>query len=231
LTTIFISSYFEHRLGDSTMEIDHVVLVARSRADAERALSEAGLGVARGRTIPGLGLSNLVVPIGRSQLLEIHYPNDEAPAPGAPPLLQFDREALDAHPEADFVPMAWLVVIEEDSRLRELAAVNDMSVMEAPAEGPGFPPYTLGGFGENFVHRWRPCLIHWPEGAPPLTAPHRRQPAGITRIDVAGPEDEIRRWCGGELRGLRVTSGTAGPQRVEVGFVDGTATTFGLSAH
>ncbi|MCW6003362.1 VOC family protein [Micromonospora sp. CPCC 205371] len=80
------------------MEIDHVVLAARSKSDAEHALREAGLGVARGRNIPGFGLSNLVVPLGQS-LLEVQYPNGEQPAPGAPPLVELDYKAFAAHPD------------------------------------------------------------------------------------------------------------------------------------
>lgn len=211
------------------MEIDHVVLAARTKDEAEQVLSRAGLGIARGRTIPGLGLSNLVVPLGQG-LLEIHYPNGEPPAPGAPPLLEFDREALAAHPLEPLVPMAWLVLMEDEQRLHELAAANDAPILDAPADGPGFPPYTLAGFGSNFDRRWLPCLIHWPEGSPALSAPHRRQPLGITRIDVAGPEDDIRRWCGGTPRVLHTVPGTAGPLRVEIGFADTTTLTLGLTA-
>lgn len=211
------------------MEIDHVVLAARTKADAEQVLSRAGLGVARGRTIPGLGLSNLVVPLRHGQLLEIHYPNGEAPAPGAPPLLEFDKEALAAHPSQPLVPMAWLVAVEDERRLRKLAATHEMSVIEAPAEGPGFPPYTLAGFGQNFDRRFLPCLIHWPEGPPVLSAAHRRQPVGITGIDVAGPADVIEGWCGGKPDGLHTVAGTAGPLRVEIGFVDGAPLTLGLA--
>jgi hypothetical protein len=211
------------------MEIDHVVLAARTKEAAEQVLGEAGLGVARGRVIPGLGLSNLVVPLRHGQVLEIHYPNGEAPAPGAPPLLEFDQEALAAHPAQPLVPMAWLVVVEEEHRLREVAARHEMSVVEAPAEGPGFPPYVLAGFGANFDRRFLPCLIHWPEGAAVLTAAHRRQPVGITGIEVAGPADVIEGWCGGTPNGLRSLPGTAGPLRVEVGFADGASLTLGLA--
>ncbi|MFI6012173.1 VOC family protein [Streptomyces sp. NPDC051243] len=211
------------------MEIDHVVLAARSRADAEEVLSRAGLGVARGRPIPGLGLSNLVVPLRHGQVLEIHYPNGETPATGAPPLLEFDNEALAAHPSAPLIPMAWLVVVEDEQRLRELAAANEMSVIEAPAEGPGYPPYTLAGFGQNFERRFLPCLIHWPQGPGVLSAAHRRQPVGVTGIDVAGPADVIEGWCGGKPSGLKTVPGNAGPLRVEVGFVDGASLTLGLS--
>ncbi|WP_328773873.1 VOC family protein [Streptomyces sp. NBC_00286] len=211
------------------MEIDHVVLAARTKTDAEQVLSEAGLGIARGRTIPGLGLSNLVVPLQHGQVLEIHYPNGEAPAPGAPPLLEFDTEALAAHPSQPLVPMAWLVAFEDEERLRELAATNGMSVIEAPAEGLGFPPYTLAGFGANFDRRFLPCLIHWPEGPAALSAAHRRQPVGITSIDVAGPADVIEGWCGGKPNGLRTAPGTTGPLRVEIGFADGAPLTLGLA--
>jgi hypothetical protein len=210
------------------LEIDHVVLAARTKDDAERVLSRAGLGIARGRSIPNLGLSNLVVPLGQG-LLEIHYPNGEAPAPGAPPLLEFDTKALAAHPTEPLVPMAWLVLVEDERRLRELAATNEAPVLEVPAEGPGFPPYLLVGFGANFDRRWLPVLIHWPEGPPALSASHRRQPVGITRIDVAGPSEDIRRWCGRQPRGLHTVPGTAGPLRVEIGFADGTMLTLGLT--
>ena len=211
------------------MEIDHVVLAARTRADAEQVLDRAGLGVARGRNIPGLGVSNLVVPLRHGQLLEIHYPNGEDPSPDAPPLLSFDKEALAAHPSEPLVPMAWLVAIEDEQRLRTVAATNEMSVVEAPAEGPGFPPYVLAGFGANFDRRFLPCLIHWPEGFTVLSASHRRQPSGITRIDVAGPAAVIEDWCGGMPNGLRTVPGTAGPLRVEVGFVHGPPLILGLA--
>lgn len=210
------------------MEIDHVVLAARDKNEAEEVLAEAGLSIARGRILPGLGLSNLVVPLRHGQILEVHYPNGESPAPDAPPLLRFDTEALAAHPTRTLIPMAWLVVIEDESRLRELAATHDMSVIEAPAEGPEFPSYTLAGFGANFQRRFLPCLIHWPQGQPVLDAAHRRRPLGITGIDVAGPADVIENWCGGKPEGLRTLPGTSGPVRVEVGFADGPPVSFGL---
>ncbi|MGW0840711.1 VOC family protein [Streptomyces sp. NPDC002787] len=127
------------------MEIDHVVLAARTKADAEQVLSQAGLGIARGRTIPGLGLSNLITPLGQS-LLEIHYPNGEPPAPGAPPLIEIDGKALAAHPSDSLVPVAWIVLVEDERRLRALAVENDAPVTEVPSEGPGFPPDTPTGF-------------------------------------------------------------------------------------
>lgn len=211
------------------MEIDHVVLAARSREEAEQALAQAGLAVARERVIPGLGLSNLVVPLRHGQILEIHYPNGETPAAGAPPLLEFDQEALAAHPTDLLIPMAWLVVIEDEDRLREQAAIHDMPVLEVPAEGPAFPPYILAGFGANFERRYLPCLIHWPNDHPALAAPHRRAPVGITRIEVAGPPDVITTWCGDRPNGLHTLPGTTGPQRVEVAFADGTRHTFGTT--
>jgi hypothetical protein len=125
--------------------------------------------------------------------------------------------------------MAWLVVVEDGQRLRELAATHEMSVAEAPAQGPGFPPYVLAGFGANFDRRFLPCLIHWPEGTAVLSAAHRRQPVGITGIDVAGPADVIEDWCGGKPNSLHAVPGTAGPLRVEVGFVDAAPLVLGLA--
>lgn len=209
------------------MELDHVVLAARTKADAEQVLSQAGLGVARSRAIPGLGLSNLIVPLGRG-FLEIHYPNGEPAMPDAPPLLELDSKALTAHPSEPLVPMAWLVLVEDETRLRDLASANNAPVFQAASDGPGYPPYTLAGFPATIGRPWLPSLIHWPEGLPALDAPHRRQPVGITRIDVAGPIEDIQRWCGGKPRGLHAVPGTAGPLRVEISFVDGVACTLGL---
>jgi Glyoxalase-like domain len=212
------------------MEIDHVVFAARTRDDVEALLSQAGLAIARGRTIPGVGLSNLVVPLGET-LLEITYPNGEPAAAGAPPLLELHQKAVAARPADRLIPIAWVVLVEDEARLRELATANGMPVAEAPAEGPGFPPYTLAGFGATFDRPWLPLLIHWPvpalERPAALTAPHGRRPIGIVGIEVAGPADEITRWCGEQPRGLRTVPGTAGPQRVEVGFADGTTLTLG----
>lgn len=217
------------RIADTHLEIDHIVLAARSRIEAERELDRAGLGVARGRAIPGLGLSNFIVPLNSTQFLEIHYPNGEPPAPGAPPLLAFDQQALAAHPSVPLIPMAWLVQIDQTARLHELAAAHDETVMEVQSEGPDMPSYSLVGFGANFTRRWLPALIHWHEGVPSLSAAHKRRPTGIIRFDVAGPEDEIHTWCGGIPRGLQTLSGTGGPERVEVGFADGSTHMFGVA--
>lgn len=214
-------------MEDETLEIDHVVLAVRSRAEAEQELERAGLGVAGGRTIPGMGLSNLIVPLNSNQFLEIHYPNGESPAPGAPPLLEFDQQAFATHSSVPVIPMAWLVRISEVAILQDLAAANGEAVIEVPSEGPGLPSYSLVGFGANFARRWLPALIYWPGGLPPLSAAHKRRPSGIIEIEVAGPKDEIRQWCGGVPRSLKTLPGTEGPQRVTIGFADGSTHIFG----
>jgi hypothetical protein len=212
------------------MEIDHVVLATRSKREAEEALDRVGLGIARGRVMPGLGLSNLVVPLRHGQILEVHYPNGELPAAGAPPLLRFETEALDADPARTLIPMAWLVAVENEQELRGLAVRNEMSLIEVPAEGPGYPPYLLAGFGQNFERRFLPCLIHWPEGFPPLEARHRREPMGIIGIEVAGLPEVIETWCGTKPAGLRTAPGTSGPLSIEVGFADGGSVILGAAA-
>lgn len=214
-------------MEDTKLDIDHIVLAARDQAAAERELDRAGLGIAGGRTIPGLGLSNFIVPLNSTQFLEIHYPNGEDPVPGAPPLLEFDRQALAAHPNVVLTPMAWLVQINQPERLQELAAANSETVMEIKSEGEGLPSYSLVGFGANFKRRWLPALIHWTDGVPTLKANHKRQPTGIVQFDVAGPQAEIHDWCGGIPSGVQTVAGTDGPKRVEVGFLDGSKYVFG----
>lgn len=212
------------------MHIDHVVLAARSRRDAEQALHTAGLSVARGRQLPGLGLSNLVVPLGEA-LLEVHYPDGTMPAAEAPPLLRIDRVALEATPDVPLVPVAWIVAFEEEASLRALASRHDAPVHEAPSEGAGFPPYVLAGFGATFDRPWLPALIHWPvppaERPAALAADHRRRPTGIERLDVEGPADDITGWCGGHPPALHCLPGSSGPRAVTVGFADGGTTVLG----
>ncbi|WP_188195949.1 VOC family protein [Nonomuraea sp. SYSU D8015] len=211
------------------MEIDHVVLAARTREQAEQALREHGLGIARGRVLPGFGLSNLVVPLGRS-FLEIHYPDGGETDPALPPIGEVQRRALDRCP-APLVPVAWLAGCEDAALLRRLAAENDLAVSEVPGEGPGYAPYVLAGFGPNLIRPWLPALIHWPvpyeERPGALTARHARRPAGIVGLDVAGSEEDVKRWCGGLPEGARVVEGDTGPLRVRIGFDDGPPVTLG----
>jgi hypothetical protein len=210
--------------------VDHVVLAARNRAHAEQALDAVGLSVARGRALPGLGLSNLVVPLGRS-LLEVHYPDGREPAPGAPPLLDIDRASLAARPSTPLVPVAWIVAYEDEAELRQLADRNHAPIIEAPEEGPGFPRYVLAGFGATFDRPWLPALIHWPipleERPAALPVDHRRPVTGIDRIVVSGPVEDIAAWCGGVPRGVHTAPGRRGPQAVRVGVGEGDPIWFG----
>ncbi|MGP3955752.1 VOC family protein [Nonomuraea sp. 3N208] len=212
------------------MEIDHVVLAARSREQAEQVLSAHGLAVARGRVIPGFGVSNLVVPLGRSSL-EIHYPNCEVPDSTLPPIAAAQARALDRYPEP-LVPVAWLVGFEDVESLHRLASQNNLTISDVPEEGPGYPAYTLAGFGPNMIRRWLPALIHWPvpheERPHALTAPHTRQPTGIVGLDIAGSQKDVEQWCGGLPAGVRVVEGDAGPLRVSIGFDDGASITLGV---
>jgi hypothetical protein len=163
------------REGDH-VEIDHVVLAARSREQAEQVLSAHGLAVARGRVIPGFGVSNLVVPLGRSSL-EIHYPNSEVPDSTLPPIAAAQAKALDRYPEP-LVPVAWLVGFEDVESLHRLASQNNLTISDVPEEGPGYPAYTLAGFGPNMIRRWLPALIHWP-------VPHEERPHALTAATLA----------------------------------------------
>ncbi|MBD0417870.1 hypothetical protein H0H10_01515 [Streptomyces sp. TRM S81-3] len=47
---------------------------------------------------------------------------------------------------------------------------------------------------------------------------------------MAGPEDDIRRWCGGTPRALLTVPGITGLLRVEIGFIDATTLTLGGTA-
>lgn len=212
------------------MHIDHVVLAARGRDEAEEALTAVGLGVARERIVDGFGLSNLVVPLGES-MLEITYPNGEEVDPALPPFADRHRAALEAHSEP-LVPVAWLVRYDQEAELRRRAESNALPVAEIPALGPGHPAYLLASSGANVDRPWLPSLICWqapPEEWPAtLSAPHTRKPTGIIGVDIAGPLAEIESWCGGLPEGARVVLGRQGPRRVYVGFVEGPRATLGL---
>ncbi|OJF14085.1 VOC family protein [Couchioplanes caeruleus] len=203
--------------------LDHVVFAARSRDDAERALGETGLSVIAGRTMDGMGLSNVFIPLG-SAMLEVHYPNGEPATAAGPPYAQIQRDALAAHPDVALLPVTWLVRFDDVERLREVSAADGCSVDEIPARG-AVPEFLLGGFGPALTRPWLPALIHWPQ--PPgerlaaRTAPHTRRPSGELTLDVSGPAEEITAWCGGPPRGVVVHRGSAGPLRVHVGLADG----------
>lgn len=198
--------------------LDHVVLAARSRSDIDSQLAEIGLRPGSARAIPGAGLSNVVVAVG-TQLLELHHPDGSAVAEDAPPYLRVQQEALEAHPDAAVVPVAWVVRFDTDEGLRTVSEAAGYPVLEIPAEPPNNAPYLMGGFGAAFERPWLPMFIHWPTPPhvpPRLVADRDRTPTGRLGLDVSGPEVELRDWCGGVPSGVRIEAGHAGPLRVRI---------------
>lgn len=217
--------------GDEPI-LDHVVFAARSREEADRALTRAGLATTPGRTIPGMGLSNVFVPLGPT-MLEVHHPNGEPATADGPPYAEIERHLLAEHPDVLLLPVTWLVRFENVDRLREVSTRDGRPVHELPPSG-AVPAYVLGGFGAALERPWLPPLIHWP--APPedrlaaRPAPHRRQPSGELILDVSGPEQEIIDWCGGHPHGVRIVDGKSGPLRAHIAFVDGGSVAIGMPA-
>ncbi len=194
----------------------HVVLAARGRDDIECQLAELGLTVESSRVIPGTGLSNVVVAIG-NQLLELHYPDGHPVEDGDPPYARVQREALDTHPDTVVVPVAWVVRYDTEDLLRTVSARTKYPVLEVPAEPPNETQYLLGGFGAAFERPWLPAFIHWPQPPhlpPPLVGNYNGIPTGWISLDVSGPEDELRAWCGSIPCSVRIEAGNAGPLRV-----------------
>ncbi|MDT0269022.1 VOC family protein [Streptomyces sp. DSM 44915] len=211
--------------------LDHVVLAARDRAAIEEALAALGLRAGSGRAIPGAGLSNVMVAVG-SQLLELHYPDGSPVAEGAPPYAQAQRAALAAHPDVPLVPVAWVVRYPSEAELRAASARVGYPVVEVPAEPPNEAPHLLGGLGAAFERPWLPALIHWsaaPHLPPTLVEDRGRGPnEGRLTLDVSGPADELRAWCGALPRRVEIGAGTAGPLRAWLRRPDGTSAALGL---
>ncbi|MEJ3653298.1 hypothetical protein WEH80_18805 [Actinomycetes bacterium KLBMP 9759] len=220
--------------GDSSEAVlDHIVLATRSRDDVDSLLTELGLAAGSGRSIPGAGLSNVVVAVG-TQLLEFHYPDGGTIDEGSPPFARVQREALTAHPDVAAIPVAWLVRYPTEDLLRRASARVALPVIEVPAEPPNDAPYLLGGFGAAFERPWLPAFIHWPRFPhvpPPLVGDRDRGPnEGWLGLDVSGPEDELRAWCGSIPRGVTIEAGNAGPLRARIHHADTGSRTIGLPA-
>lgn len=198
--------------------LDHVVVAARDRTSIEKLLSEAGLTAGSSRVIPGAGLSNIVVAVG-TQLLEFHHPDGNEAAPGAPPFAQIQATVLAAHPEVDLIPVAWLIRFPTADLLRAASARVQCPVAEVPAEPPNNAAHLLGALGPAFTRPWLPAFLHWldaPHVPPRLADDHDGPVAGQIGLEVSGPEDELRDWCGGWPDGVSALPGRAGPQRVSV---------------
>ncbi|MDY7105155.1 MAG: hypothetical protein S0880_28550 [Actinomycetota bacterium] len=211
--------------------LDHVVLAARSRADIDAQLAAMGLEAGSSRSIPGAGLSNVVVAVG-TQLLELHHPDDTPIAAAAPPYARIQQEALRAHPDVALVPVAWLVRFETEPQLREASARAGYPVVAVPAEPPNDAPHLLGGLGAAFDRPWLRAFIHWsrpPHLPPTLVADHDRGPNdGHLGLDVSGPADEIATWCGTLPPDVTVEAGDAGPLRVRIHRADADPAIIGI---
>jgi hypothetical protein len=211
--------------------LDHVVLAARRRDDIDRELTALGLRAGSSRSIPGAGLSNIVVAIG-TQLLEFHYPDGTPVQAGGPPYARVQQEALSAHPDTALIPVAWLVRYETEDLLRTVSARAGYPVAAIPPEPPNEAPYLLGGFGAAFERPWLPAFIHWsrpPHLPPTLVADHDRgSNDGWLGLDVSGPADELRAWCGAIPPTVNVEAGRAGPLRVRIHRADAEPATVGL---
>ncbi|MFI1023315.1 VOC family protein [Streptomyces olivaceus] len=205
--------------------LDHVVLAARSLDAIDDALAELGLTAGSGRAIPGSGLSNRMVAVG-TQLLELHYPDGTPVAEDGPPYALTQRRALQAHPELTLVPVAFVVRYPTEDSLRAASEQAGYPVLEMPPEPPNGGAYLLGGLGAGFERPWLPAFIHWaqsPHLPPALVDDHDRGPnEGRLTLDVSGPPDELRAWCGSAPEGVTVEEGVAGPLRVWIHRSEGT---------
>lgn len=211
--------------------VDHVVLAARDAAVLRSRLDTDGLAVSRGRTLTGMGLANVVVPLGTS-MLELHHPTDEVPTPGPPPFQAIEQQALASIPDAVFAPVTWLVRVDTEEGIRDLAARNRVDVLEMTV---GDDTYLLAGFGVPLARPWIPMLIHWPP--PPDRrmaadrAEHRVAPRGDLLVRVSAPSGEVEQWCGGVPAGATIVTGTLGVDEVTVPLVGGGTVRYGRTVH
>ncbi len=178
----------------SPIEIDHVICAVQDLdAAAARFLHEYGLASVPGGHHPGWGTANRIVPLGR-QYVELVGVVDASTAVNA----LFGRVVLEAAAHGDRV-IGWAVATDDIDRV---AARLDLEVIAAEREAPDGSTlrWRLAGVERATSTGAFPFFIEW--GLPLEQHPgrilvaHRREPRGITRIDVGADEDAIAAWLG-----------------------------------
>ena len=182
------------------MRIDHVIY-ATGALDAAAARIEQELGVAAvgGGRHEGIGTHNRIVPLDNSyiELLAVADP-DEAAASDLGRAVQGQIERV-----GDGL-MGWAVVVDD---VEPLAARLGTAVTTIAREGMSAH---LTGLAEAMAD---PCLPFFIARDPGIPGPTPRPDVdGITWIELAGDEQRLRDWLGGNDLPARVVS--AGPPAV-----------------
>ena len=205
----------------SALAIDHVILAtADIEAAAARLRREFGLASLPGGRHAGHGTGNRIVPLGGAYL-EIMGVVDEEEAAASPMGGWLREQTADGDRLAALclrADAAGFDAIAERLGLRPLAMSRD-------APGGVTLHWRLAGLAEAMADPSRPFFIDWripPERHPARAkAPHTIEPDGFARVELAGDAAAIRDWLGGEVEGVRITTGPVPAVRADVALASG----------
>lgn len=191
------------------MRIDHVLYaVSDLQAGATRFEEDLGLDSVPGGKHPAWGTANQIVPLG-PDYLEIVGVADPVVAATS----EFGRLVLDAGDRL----VAWAVATDD---LGAIAARLGLDMQRGSRTRPDGVrlAWRLVGLGEAlrsggalpFFIQWDgPAELH-PGGDPSI-------PAGVSWVEIAGDEGQLREWLGGTDLAVRVTSEGQGITAVGIG--------------
>lgn len=185
--------------------IDHAVLAVRDLdAAAERLHREHGFASAAGGRHQGWGTGNRIVPLGE-QYVELLGIVDEAVAAASP----FGRFVADLVSGGD----RWFTFVVRDDKLDATAARLGLEITPGSRLRPDGAEirWRAAGFDDPAREWWHPFFIDWevPADLHPgrTVVEHSVRPTGIAWVQVAGDEERLRAWLGGDHLPIRVVDG------------------------
>ncbi len=205
----------------TALAIDHVILAtADIYATAARLERDHGLASLPGGRHAGHGTGNRIVPLGDAYI-EIMGVVDKDEA-AASPMGSWLREQTAAGDRVAALCLRTdapgLDTTAERLRLRPLPMSRD-------APGGVTLSWRLAGLAEAMADPSRTFFIDWqvpPDQHPARgPAPHRAEPAGFARVELAGNPEAIHDWLGGEVAGVRVVEARESSVRAAVGLASG----------
>lgn len=203
------------------MRIDHVIYGVSDLSDAQRWFrSEFDLLATPGGSHPELGTANAIIPLGPGQYIE----------------LMAVADADMNHPLAKFVAAAvasgdrpiGLCLRPDD--LDQVAARLDLRIIDMHRETPdgGLVEWRIAGMEAALGPQRLPFFIDWGAQAETLDAANAAAaPDGaIAWVEIGTDREELTRWIGEAVAGLRCVDGQPGVARLAI-HRDGTEVVIG----
>lgn len=205
----------------TTLVIDHLILAtANIDITAARLESDYGLISLPGGRHDGHGTGNRIVPIGDSYI-EIMGIVDEAEAAASPMGAWLRQQTR----KGDCI--AGLCLRAESARFDAICDRLDLRFLLMSRDAPNGITlhWRLAGLAETMSDPSRTFFIDWavpPEQHPSRSfAPHRIEPVGFSWVELSGDPDDIQKWIGEKVGGLRIAAANPPGIRAAIALANG----------